>query len=183
MKIIYLNLLKVKSTNALLKTVIESLDSTHLTVLSADYQYSGNGTFGKTWLSSENDLTLSLAFFIKNCSPDLTLFVRLGAEAVNDALKIENIKNLRIKWPNDIMTDQGKLAGILCETVPRGTDLCVIVGIGLNINSRRNFLDRIPQPAISLCELTGRKYDIKEIKKRIAGAFLEKIKKVYDALS
>jgi BirA family biotin operon repressor/biotin-[acetyl-CoA-carboxylase] ligase len=63
---------------------------------------------------------------------DLNVIVSLS---VFQVLKTYNISNLRIKWPNDIMSDSKKIGGILIENIFKTDNTIVsIVGIGLNVN-------------------------------------------------
>lgn len=53
------------------------------------------------------------------------------AQAIEESIKIE----IKLKWPNDILIDEQKIGGILCESFKRdSTDTCVVIGFGLNVN-------------------------------------------------
>ncbi|MEG0037204.1 MAG: biotin--[acetyl-CoA-carboxylase] ligase [Victivallaceae bacterium] len=183
MKIIYFNFLQVRSTNQLMKTIIHSLKTEALTVLHALYQSEGKGTFGKSWLSSEKNLTTSFAFFLKIQELDNALLTTIGSRAICNLLEKENIKNFRIKWPNDVMVNDKKIAGILCETIPINEKLCIILGLGLNINAGIDFLNLIPQPATSLFQEIGKKHDISKIKKTITKYIIKNVLQTFGHLT
>ncbi len=69
--------------------------------------------------------------------------------------------DVRIKWPNDLLWDGKKLAGILCESLPQHAGL-VIVGIGLNINSGE-FPPEIAGNTASLTLATGKSHSVERI--------------------
>jgi BirA family biotin operon repressor/biotin-[acetyl-CoA-carboxylase] ligase len=69
----------------------------------------------------------------------------------------------RLKWPNDIHLSQKKAGGILCETVALDDQICVIIGIGLNVNMPGEVCDLIDQPATSLFMEKGTEFDVNEI--------------------
>lgn len=69
--------------------------------------------------------------------------------------------DVRIKWPNDLLFQGKKLAGILCESVPMADDL-IIAGIGLNVNSL-DFPAEISEKTQSLSLATGQKYSVQRL--------------------
>ncbi len=78
--------------------------------------------------------------------------------SVLEILEASGIPDLSVKWPNDIMAGDRKIAGILIErSLRQGKSSFVIVGIGLNVN-QVNFNDEFK--ATSMCELTQRVFDI-----------------------
>jgi len=92
------------------------------TVIVADEQEHGRGRFGRIWLSPKGGLYASL---ILDSSPLLPLHVGI---AVAEALRAVGI-NAMLKWPNDVLVGEKKIAGILIEIV----DERAIVGIGVNL--------------------------------------------------
>lgn len=93
---------------------------------------------------------------------DLNIAVALSVLKV---LKKENIPELKIKWPNDIMSANKKVGGILIENAIKQThEIQSIIGIGLNVN-QQNY-DNLPQ-ASSLCLRTGRFFDCEELLTKI----------------
>lgn len=102
--------------------------------LVAHRQTQGKGRLGRSWVSPKGGLYLSLALRVEHPRklPSLSLVVALG---VKKALKECSTKqDILVKWPNDLYGDQGKLAGILIETLTlKSSQQIAIVGIGVNI--------------------------------------------------
>ena len=120
------------STNADL--LARALDLTRPTLLVALHQSAGRGRAGRSWLSAADaSLTFSLAWKFSG-SPQrlLGLPLALGV-ALAEAVAAQGVP-VRLKWPNDVLKDGAKLAGILIET-RRATDggTWAVIGIGLNL--------------------------------------------------
>ena len=120
------------STNADLLAGAAQL--TEPVLLVAEHQTAGRGRAGRSWLSSsENSLTFSLAWKFDG-GPQLLSGLPLAVGvALGDALAQLGVQ-VQLKWPNDVLKDGDKLAGILIETqsAPSGGTWTVI-GIGLNL--------------------------------------------------
>ena len=103
-------------------------------LLLAEHQSAGRGRAGRSWLSSpEGSLTFSLAWRFDG-GPQALLGLPLAVGvALADTLGTLG-QQVQLKWPNDVLKDGDKLAGILIETqsAPGGGTWCVI-GIGLNL--------------------------------------------------
>lgn len=122
-------------------------------VVIADAQSAGRGSRGRSWESPPGtDLYLSivdrLAVPLAELPP-LTLAVGLGvAEAVDELLPGSAAQ---VKWPNDVLLQDKKCAGVLIEASigsPHGD--AVVIGIGLNVN-RTSFPPELEDTATSLC--------------------------------
>ena len=104
------------------------------TLLIAEHQSAGRGRAGRSWLSAPGDsLTFSLAWkFAASPQGLLGLPLAVGV-ALAEALAALEVP-VQLKWPNDLLKDGGKLAGILIETqgAPNGGTWTVI-GVGLNL--------------------------------------------------
>lgn len=144
----------VESTNSLMKSADEE-DFEHGTVCVADHQTQGRGQYKRVWKSEKGkNLTFTIAF--KPGSGDrlplLTLCCALGMSRAIDRAGIEECK---IKWPNDLLIDGKKLAGILTESVFLGrSPERVLVGIGLNVN-QKTFGDAVGAEATSMANELG----------------------------
>jgi BirA family biotin operon repressor/biotin-[acetyl-CoA-carboxylase] ligase len=78
-----------------------------------------------------------------------------------------------IKWPNDLLSTQGKIAGILLEhSISGGKVLHTIAGIGLNLN--QSVFPEFPQPASSLVLETGKKTNPQDMAERLVDRILNK---------
>ena len=154
----------VDSTNSYLKRIIKENELLSGMSVMAKAQTSGRGRLGRSWLSSEGD-TLCMSIGVK--SPYFEGFTLLAALAVYDALlPFCYGKNLKIKWPNDIICEGKKLCGILCERVGEYT----VIGIGININDK-SFATEIACKATSIYLLSGEKHDVKEVFRAVNKAF------------
>ena len=129
----------------LLETTTSTLDVAHRlaadgapagTLVIANEQTAGRGRGGKSWQSSpEAGLWLTLIERPADTSGLDVLSIRVGL-AVAEALDRFAPEPIRLKWPNDLYVDRGKLAGILVEA--RWRELSVEwIAIGLGINVRR----------------------------------------------
>lgn len=133
------------------------------TVFLAYEQTAGKGQMNNNW-ESEPGENLTLSIFLK---PDflemhqqfmLSKAICLGIEAYLFRL----VKEVKIKWPNDIYVADKKICGVLIENlIMNGTILQAIVGIGLNVN-QKTFLSDAPNPS-SLQILTKRKYRLDDV--------------------
>ncbi|MDA6072105.1 biotin--[acetyl-CoA-carboxylase] ligase [Flavobacterium sp. AC] len=135
MKLIKLD--AIDSTNDFLKSLASQDEPDNFTVVTAENQTKGKGQMGSKW-QSESGKNLVMSVLVKDFLYDneqvfnLSIIVSL---AVIDALKSLNIPKLSIKWPNDIMSYNKKIGGILIENTLKSDGRIVsVVGIGLNVN-------------------------------------------------
>lgn len=165
MKLIKLN--ATDSTNDFLKQLAVSQTLENYTVVSTDEQLKGRGQMGSTW-TSESGKNLMFSVFLANALKNVDSIYNLNiavALSILEVLKKENIPELKIKWPNDIMSANKKVGGILIENAIKHSDeIQSIIGIGLNVN-QQNY-DVLPQ-ASSLCLATGQFFDCEELLMKI----------------
>ncbi|SDI14607.1 biotin--[acetyl-CoA-carboxylase] ligase [Winogradskyella thalassocola] len=153
MYIIKLN--AIDSTNTYLKDMSTATLPMDYTVVIAELQTKGRGQMGAKWRAeSGKNLTASvfkrLSFFNVTDQFYISMAVSL---AIIKALRSFKIPQLRIKWPNDILSADTKLCGILIENVIKNNNLQgSIIGFGLNVNQK--FFDNLPQ-ASSMSLVTG----------------------------
>lgn len=125
----------------------------------ADRQLSGRGRQGRAWDSPVGNLHCSLLLPVTAEPFRLPLISQVAAVALADAIGrlLDDRADLRIKWPNDILLDGAKVAGILVEgtRTSSGLQLCVI-GCGVNCSS---YPGQLPYRATSLAEAAGRAVD------------------------
>lgn len=140
------------STNADLLAGLNTL--TAPTLLIARSQTAGRGRAGRSWLSAPGkSLTFSLAWkFHAPVQALVGLPLAVGV-ALADALAMFNV-NVRLKWPNDVLHEGRKLAGILIETataghVPHDASWAVI-GIGINMALGDSMTEQIGRPVASI---------------------------------
>lgn len=103
-------------------------------LLVAEHQTAGRGRAGRSWLSSsENSLTFSLAWKFERGPQVLSGLPLAVGVALGDALGQLGVQ-VQLKWPNDVLKDGDKLAGILIETQSAaGGGTWAVIGIGLNL--------------------------------------------------
>jgi len=131
----------------------------------ARQQTAGRGRHGRTWVSEPGaGLYLSVVLRPTTDPRLLTLITLAAATAVFDTLQEFHIRP-DIKWANDVMIGDKKISGILAETIDTAKGLAVIVGIGLNLNSR-SFPDEIALTATSV-EAEGRTPDPSELESSV----------------
>jgi BirA family biotin operon repressor/biotin-[acetyl-CoA-carboxylase] ligase len=121
-------------------------------VLAVELQTAGRGRRGRTWYSGlGSSLTFSLLWRF-DCGLNALSGLSLAAGvAIVRALDKLGAQGVQLKWPNDIMTSQGKLGGVLIEA--QGDVLgpsVVVIGIGLNCLLPAGLIRQIDQPASAL---------------------------------
>jgi BirA family biotin operon repressor/biotin-[acetyl-CoA-carboxylase] ligase len=123
----------IGSTNEEAKALAER-GSSHGTLVVADEQSKGRGRFDRKWYSEPGSgLALSLIMRTRSIPRVDTRLTVLGALSVVGALAERGVESW-IKWPNDVIVAEGKLAGVLVETSWRGDEIdYAIVGIGVNV--------------------------------------------------
>ncbi|MDD5300727.1 MAG: biotin--[acetyl-CoA-carboxylase] ligase [Gallionella sp.] len=145
------------SSNTLLlqRARLEAGDVSSGSVLAVELQTAGRGRIGRTWHSAlGGTLTFSLLWRFDcglNALSGLSLAVGV---AIARALEQSGAQGVLLKWPNDILTQQGKLGGVLIET--QGDMLgpsTVVIGIGLNCALPPKLTRQIDQPASALDEV------------------------------
>lgn len=135
------------------------------TVFLADEQTAGRGQGGNRWHATAGaNLTLSVVAYPDHLAVDrlfaLTQFTALAVmETVRKHLPDPLAADVRVKWPNDVLVGERKIAGILVQNALRGPKIqSSLIGIGLNVNEK-SFPDSLAQRATSLRLLKGEAYD------------------------
>jgi BirA family biotin operon repressor/biotin-[acetyl-CoA-carboxylase] ligase len=145
------------STNRYLLDIAakEKIDGT---VCLAELQTKGRGRRGRVWVSPLGaNVYLSLLWRF-NVGPDQLSGLSLAtAVSVVRAINKQDIDGVGVKWPNDVITEKGKLAGILLEMTGEASGPCTVVaGIGLNIKLSKKSGQQIDQPWTDLSDLSHR---------------------------
>ena len=165
----------IDSTNEYLKQLSKETCLEDYTIVVANEQSNGKGQMGAKWVS-EKGKNLTMSILLKEVSIKKEEIFALNivvALSVLNVLKNMKIPNVTIKWPNDIMSDSKKVAGILIENSFRieGT-FTTVLGIGLNLN--QTDFDLLPQ-ATSLKCITGIIYDIENTALQIRDLLKENV--------
>ncbi|WP_424508559.1 biotin--[acetyl-CoA-carboxylase] ligase [Robiginitalea sp.] len=161
MQVIKLN--ATDSTNAHIKRMCRREILPDFTVVQAIRQTAGRGQRGERWEAEEGkNLTFSLLKRLE-AFPALQHFTLNAAISLSiyTALQDFNIPELSLKWPNDILSGNSKLCGILVENVLQGNFISQsIIGIGLNVN--QTAFPNLPW-ATSMKRLTGEHFNTDQV--------------------
>ena len=169
MKLIKLN--AIDSTNEYIKK-IKLFSSDSLICVYTFNQTMGKGRRANIW-SSEAYMNLCVSFCYRpsnEISDDFSFKLNmLVSNKILEFLNQNKIPNLHVKWPNDILSDKKKIAGILIESSMKKNKVSdYIVGIGLNVN-QFDFGDL--KQASSLKKITNINYDLHKISKDFINHF------------
>ncbi len=147
---------EVNSTNTYL---MQNKHAAHATCVAAHVQTNGKGRRGRTWVSQLGaSLTFSLLWRFQCGAAALSGLSLCVGVALIRALRDFDVNTAQLKWPNDVLIEGKKLAGILIELQGdlEGPSAAVIgIGINLDFNSSlpKNVLESIDQPAIDLASV------------------------------
>jgi BirA family biotin operon repressor/biotin-[acetyl-CoA-carboxylase] ligase len=166
---------QVSSTNALAREAALR-GASEGAVFVADEQVGGRGRRGREWVSPPGCGIYVSVLLRPQLPPDaLPLLTLMAAVAVVRAIADVGAGEARIKWPNDILLGGHKVCGILTEMVADAESLaCVILGIGLNVNTPPELLPERPLfPAGSLASVAGRRLPRARLLARLLNALDE----------
>jgi BirA family biotin operon repressor/biotin-[acetyl-CoA-carboxylase] ligase len=124
------------------------------TCLAAEWQRAGRGRRGRSWVSSlGGSLTFSLLWRFERGAGHLGGLSLAVGEAVARSLIACGVERVQVKWPNDVVCDFRKIAGILVETSGemQGPSVAVI-GVGVNYRLGERVLDLIDQPVTDVAQ-------------------------------
>ena len=155
---------EIDSTNDELRRMAEK-GARHFTIVSAKKQTRGKGRYSRTWDSPEGNLYLSV--LIKNAKFEnaYQLSFVAGLAALDMIQTLLPTHNIQLKWPNDVLADGKKVAGILLESASSqsGKLEYLIVGFGVNVKVS-------PEYATNM-KLLGNKQPFRDIKKHLIDNF------------
>lgn len=155
------------STNTFLKSLAASQVVENFTTVVAEKQTEGKGQRGSVWSSEGGKNLMASVFYSDFDFRKHNPFVlnALISVSVLEVLQNYNLKQLAIKWPNDILAENKKIAGILIENLFKKADqIQTIIGIGMNVNQK--YFENLPK-ASSIFNLTGNETDREELLERI----------------
>ena len=127
---------KIDSTNRFLLEFNKSSKISGPIVVTADYQSEGKGRTSKSWLSNRGE-NLLISLLINhnlhiNKKFDLSILISL---ALKDFLSIYLNDDIHIKWPNDLIIKNKKIAGFIIDNLVQKSNIHTsVIGIGVNIN-------------------------------------------------
>jgi BirA family biotin operon repressor/biotin-[acetyl-CoA-carboxylase] ligase len=128
-------------------------------VFVAGKQTRGKGRMGRPWYSDEGGIWMTFIFNRPVLVKDLNYYPLASAISVIDFLKRFFGISCKLKWPNDVVIDNKKIAGILVSgriEVDLASQL--VIGVGVNVNNQ--LAPEIKKLSTSVAELTGKKYEL-----------------------
>lgn len=162
----------IDSTNEFLKGLSNNQFVENFTVVTAESQTHGKGQMGSIWLSETSKnliMSILVSDFVIDINEIFDINIAVSVSILN-ALENFAIPELSIKWPNDIMSYNKKIGGILIEnSIKSNGTIISIVGLGLNVN--QTDFKMLPK-ASSLSVVCNTTFD----KEEILLNFVEKLK-------
>ncbi len=138
-----------------------------------DHQTAGRGRLGRVWEAPPGSSVLLSVLLHPPADrhwPELSL---LGGVAAAEAVEGMTGLSAQVKWPNDVMVDRRKVAGVIAEA----RDATVVLGIGINVTQTREELPVGTSTEVaSLRTITGRAHDVAAL----AGSLLYRLERLYD---
>jgi len=165
------------STNTELARLASEGAAEGLAIL-ADEQTAGRGRLQRAW-SSPKGAGLYFSLLLRPAIPQdqWPLITFVAALAVGDALREAAGVETDIKWPNDLLSGERKICGILAEAIDTPLGRSVILGIGINL-TQRAFPEELADVATSVAEASGRQPD----RETILAALLRALSRWYSLL-
>lgn len=150
------------------------------TVVIAREQSGGIGRFGRVWASPPGGLWLTL--IVPRCielEPWFSLRLALVVRSLCERLVPASAGRLLIKWPNDVMLNDRKVAGLLIEQVVAKKERWLLIGVGLNVCVERAALaESVRAVAASLCEVGATPAVYVELERELPRTLLEASQRV-----
>ncbi|MBK5928772.1 biotin--[acetyl-CoA-carboxylase] ligase [Rhodobaculum claviforme] len=135
-------------------------------------QTAGRGRRGRVWVDPGGNFAATLALPLRAPAPQAALYSFVAALALHDALSgLVAPDRLALKWPNDVLLDDGKLSGILLESMGQGAAVTrLAIGIGVNLAAAPP-PEPEAVPPVSLLGATGHTVMAEAFLDRLAPAF------------
>ena len=174
---VMLSFQSLKSTNDLASQMAAGYADEGV-VVTSEKQTLGKGRFGRSWYSPEKvGAYISIIITPKiplEKAPGLSIMTALAAAETFEKYCPGKVK---IKWPNDILIGNRKVAGVLTELYTKSNKIdYVVVGIGININQKqKDFPQTIRKLATSLRQISGKKIN----RAKLTAEFLQHFEKEY----
>jgi BirA family biotin operon repressor/biotin-[acetyl-CoA-carboxylase] ligase len=137
MKIIKLD--AIDSTNSFLKNKSSNQEIDDFTTVYTQNQFNGRGRTTKQWISEPNK-NIALSLFKRIKKTDLLHIFLLNVIASISILELLEkylVKDVKVKWPNDVMVKNKKISGVLIENkIKKNNSINSVMGIGINVNQQ-----------------------------------------------
>jgi len=171
---------RISSTNTKSKSLAEE-GAAEWTVVVSEVQTEGRGRSGRTWDSPKGGLWFSVIIRPKIPVEQIPVLRFLFANALREGVERVSTVHPEVKWPNDLVVNSKKLAGILIETKISGSKVVyAIVGVGLNVNLAAK---ELPLGATSIFIDTSQKIGLEDTLSSVLSAFAEHYGSYWDPKS
>jgi BirA family biotin operon repressor/biotin-[acetyl-CoA-carboxylase] ligase len=169
---------EAESTQDLVKELARAGEPEGVAIMAIN-QTKGRGSFQRSWISPPGK-NLALSLLLRPSFPlsEVILLGLAASIAVAQTIEAFGVDQVRLKWPNDVLVRNRKMAGILSEAFmgTHGLDY-VIIGVGINVNTMESdFPPDLLDKVTSLLICTGRNWSIRDT----AVAFLKNIEVLYE---
>ena len=163
----HFNLNEIDSTNNFLIKLNKLKKFKYPVVATADFQKMGKGRNKNSWQSQKGkNLLMSILFNHKVELNDQFKLNAIISLSIAELVSIYTDNKVYVKWPNDIIVSNNKIAGVVVEnTVRKNIIKSSVIGIGVNINQKK--FQKFNPDATSLSILNNKEYEIDEVKKRL----------------
>ncbi len=147
-----------------------------ITIVDAEEQTQGRGRFGRKWISPKGKNIYATFYFrldidqLHLCSLAQLMTLSTARVLLQEEVEVE------IKWPNDILVQNQKIAGVLCETKLEKSHIDIFLGLGINLDIKENILKAIEKPASSLEKQTNRAWEKEDLLNKIIHQFIDDLK-------
>lgn len=153
----------IDSTNNWAKLHAADFKPGVITLVTADAQTAGRGRFNRKWVSPPGqNIYATYCVLLEKNRPDIGNLPQVAAISIAQILADMGF-SAKLKWPNDVILSNKKVAGILSESTSLPDHLCLVIGIGLNVNMPIEILNEIDRPATSLLAESGSIYSVEEV--------------------
>lgn len=169
---------QINSTNTYLLELAQDLPldkHNEIHVCLAEQQLKGKGRLGRQWVSPFGaNLYLSMLYSFAKDISDIAGLGLVIATTITDTLESLGIKDLGLKWPNDVLWQKRKLAGVLIEISSEAYGISnAVIGIGLNVAMPAHAGALINQPWVDLYSITNELQD----RNQLAGLLINNLVK------
>lgn len=171
--IYYIHFDSIDSTNTWAKNHAHELDPCQLTCITSMEQTAGRGRWNRRWVSPKNQNIYATLYF---CLPRSCSCIHNIGQILSLAFaKVLKRKGFApfLKWPNDLLVNGKKVAGVLTELVVFPDSFGIVLGIGINTNMSQELLEGIDQPATSLAQLSGQTWSTEQVLEPLLQQFVE----------
>lgn len=173
-----------ESTSDYIRQNLSRLEADFPLMVTATTQLSGHGRDGRGWFSAPGLGIYATFAFHLGAGAGLPLLAITAGVAVAEMLGSWTKREFVLKWPNDVLADGKKIAGIICENMVRAEKITCLVGIGINVNQQAgDFPIDLQERAGSLKTLTGVAWPVAAGSGRLAAAMAARLKNLENGQS